>query len=471
MQANQSTTGASTYVEANSNFRASDLQVAILDGNFAMEHQMGLAEIVLKYRTDVKSSTTVVFTGSSQGSPTYGANSNVLASETFKTGTGYLTPVYSKMDGNDKLYYAIVNSNTSNTLFDSNDASERAWDAQIESTIGQGKYISYNARCKDFKAYTAKFAYGTSGRAKFTVPGRGVWKVECWGASGGVGYCRTHSIDVYYGYGAYTVGNITLSKSKNLFVYVGGQGTSITSSNYTTNTIAGGWNGGGYSVLSTDGDDHGGTGGGASDVRLSEGTSATDWNSWNTLKTRIMVAAGGGGGHTITGYDGTEATSGQTAGLHGGGVSVTGQLSGWNEVITPVVNQENGFALGQGVQNAATNHGTAGGGGGWYGGVKGSTNARSSGGSSFISGHTGCKAINQSSSTSSTNVSHLNSPNYDNNHIFSETKMIDGRGYAWTPTQVTGSYAQMPKPGGGNYGNGVGHTGSGYVIITYVRAQ
>ena len=428
-----------------------------------------MAEIVLKYRTDVKNSITVVFTGNYQGSPTNGANSNVLASETFKTGSGYQKPVYSKMSGNDKLYYAIVNSNASETLFDSNDASERAWESQISATVGKGKFISYNARCKDFKAYTAKFAYGATGRAKFTVPGRGIWKIECWGASGGVGYCVGHYTDTFYGKGAYTTGKIKLPASEILFVYVGGQGISVTNSNYKTSPLSGGWNGGGYTYLATDGDDHGGTGGGATDVRLAEGSSDTDWSSWSSLKTRIMVAAGGGGSHTVAG---SLPASHETAGMNGGGVNVTGNISAWGNVVyTPLVTQETGFQFGQGVQNAATNHGSCGGGGGWYGGVKNTNNGRSSGGSSFISGHTGCKAVNQSTSTSSTSVKHLNSPNYDDTHIFSETKMIDGRGYKWEPTQETSSYAKMPKPAGGEYDNGVGHTGSGYAIITYVSAQ
>ena len=67
--------------------------------------------------------------------------------------------------------------------------------------------------------------------------------------------------------GAYTNGIINLTKGTILYVYVGGSN---------------GYNGGG-------GQSSDRPGGGATDIRLIEGV------DFNSLKSRIMVAAGGGG--------------------------------------------------------------------------------------------------------------------------------------------------------------------------------
>lgn len=47
--------------------------------------------------------------------------------------------------------------------------------------------------------------------------------------------------------------------------------------------------------------------------------------------------------------------------------------------------------------------------------------------------------------------------------------MIDGNGYTWTNSKnTTQGINLMPKPTGGNYSSGVGHSGDGYAKITYV---
>ena len=43
--------------------------------------------------------------------------------------------------------------------------------------------------------------------------------------------------------------------------------------------------------------------------------------------------------------------------------------------------------------------------------------------------------------------------------------MIDGAGYSWT--NEIGSQEAMPNPLGGYYALGVGHSGNGYVRITF----
>lgn len=75
-------------------------------------------------------------------------------------------------------------------------------------------------------------------------------------------------------------------------------------------TISGGYNGGGYGVQRNNNNSYvhnSGSGGGATDVRLVGGA----WNNFDSLKSRIMVAAGGGGG---SGHEGL-STGGYAGGL------------------------------------------------------------------------------------------------------------------------------------------------------------
>ena len=84
------------------------------------------------------------------------------------------------------------------------------------------------------------------------------------------------------------------------------------------------------------------------------------------------------------------------------------------------------------------------------------------GGSSFISGHTGCNAIAETSTSNS--ITHTGQANHYSGLVFTETKMIDGAGYSWTTAK--GNLEQMPNPSGGYYASGVGHSGNGAARIT-----
>ena len=93
MQADQSTTGASTYVEANSNFRASDLQVAAVTTTgsatraFTMAHKMGLAKINMKTWNSVKNVVFYIASPSSAADTNYTwdnqATTDVTSSSTY----------------------------------------------------------------------------------------------------------------------------------------------------------------------------------------------------------------------------------------------------------------------------------------------------------------------------------------------------------------------------------------------------
>ena len=87
----------------------------------------------------------------------------------------------------------------------------------------------------------------------------------------------------------------------------------------------------------------------------------------------------------------------------------------------------------------------------------------SGGGSSFISGHNGCNAINSSSTSS--NLIFTNQSIHYSGHKFTNTKMVDGGGYTWT--NVKGSQTGMPTHDGTS--TMTGNTGNGYAKITLIE--
>ena len=141
------------------------------------------------------------------------------------------------------------------------------------------------------------------------------------------------------------------------------------------------------------------------------------------------------------------------------------------------------FGKGGAPSSISEKYGAGGGGAGYYGGGGGGATGSGgngnggAGGSSFISGHQGCLAIAQGSTTepralkdgcTATSTSLACSTHYSG-LSFTNTKMIDGIGHTWT-TQDTGSNSNnlMPNPNGGYYAEGLGHTGNGYARITYL---
>ncbi len=86
----------------------------------------------------------------------------------------------------------------------------------------------------------------------------------------------------------------------------------------------------------------------------------------------------------------------------------------------------------------------------------------SGGGSSFISGHNGCDAIAENSTSSS--IIHTGQPNHYSGLVFVDTVMVDGAGYNWT--NVKGEQTGMPTHDGN--GTMTGNTGNVYAKITYL---
>ena len=281
----------------------------------------------------------------------------------------------------------------------------------------------------------------------FTAPLNTNYKIECWGAQGGNSYDsgNGYTNTVYGGKGGYCSGEISFPTNLNVYVYIGqsGEGT-------REKTFNGGGKGGSFY--------NGRSGGGATDVRLVKGNGT--WSDFISLKSRIIVAAGGGGAqHFLEGCNG-----GNAGGLGGQGGFESHSSSYNSYILATGATQTSGGTRGKG-DNEGTDgvfgiggdydsydHG-GGGGGGYYGGGGGGHNSgivgSGAGGSSFISGHTGCDAIAESSTSS--NIIHTGQPNHYSGYVFTNTVMKAGN-------------EVMPSPTGGTE---TGHSGNGYCKITW----
>lgn len=191
------------------------------------------------------------------------------------TGTGNITLTYTGQ-GNGTI---IVHSDANNL------GSARSKVITVETVGGaitRGFTIS-QAACPFPVGNVKNFSYTGSYQEIELPPGQ--YKLQCWGAQGGSnGTNSTYGITAHAGgNGGYSEGILTLSHKTTVRVYVGGQGSSS----------AGGFNGGGsttgtsqYNASNEFGYSKMGGGGGATDIRLSDGA----------LFSRMIVAGGGSGG-------------------------------------------------------------------------------------------------------------------------------------------------------------------------------
>lgn len=339
----------------------------------------------------------------------------------------------------------------------------KTWEAPLDINQEGTYYLVY-----DFDGYLVRrkvvviskidFEYDYTGSVQtFTAPVSGTYKVELWGAQGG---------GEKGGMGGYTSGLITLVKGEKLFVNVGKKGPA----NATTTNV-GGYNGGGYSGNNSGAKSYGG--GGATDVRLVAGS----WNNAKSLNSRIMVAAGGAG--TTSALTTLAGGGGGLIGINGTSSDATYNTSAY----LPIGSNQTGVgfayettkrqgAFGYAIQSNTTGWG-GGGGGGYYGGSNGH-GTTGSGGSSYISGHTGSVAIISESDSSpksgcTTGTSNNSCSIHYSGKMFTNTIMIDGQGYNWTNTK--GEQVQMPSPSGVVYATGEGHSGNGYAKIALVTGE
>lgn len=423
---NNSTTAAAFFTSVISNWTISttqtsstltseDLQYAIgtttssnSSVSFSMTHGMGLAKIVLGSKSVPK---VAVYLGSTLKYSTR-EKKTIYATDQFNGNTPYKTSNYN--------YIALVKPSTA-TTFKSQTNVVNSWDANISANVAANNVYTYTANSARTYYYKG-YAYEYTGAAQsFTAPVAGNYKIQCWGASA-------------RGCGAYTCGTISLTANKVLYIYCGQVGLNGSSTPITTWRFNGG---GGH--LQVSGDKNNNTGAGATDIRTTKG----NWNDFESLKTRIMVAAGAGGSITATypGHGGT--TTAPKAGI-------CTNIADNHTIDGPT--QISGYAFGYGQHGDNTSLtsdiGRAGGGGGYYGGY--AQDIYGTGGSSFISGHSGCNAI--ASNSTSTNIIHTGKAGHYSGLVFTDTAMCGGGD-------------SMPLPYQDDYGIGY-NGGNGVCIIT-----
>jgi len=193
-----------------------------------------------------------------------------------------------------------------------------------------------------------------------TVLGAGTYKLEAWGAQGGVTFHYPSDINR----GGYASGILTLTEETKVWRCEGGKGQD---GNYVDRIVQGGKNGGGNGGYANYmGDDNAG-GGGGSDVRI----------GMNTFYHRVIVAGGAGGngcgsaggvGGGLNGLDGIMGPY-RPSGL--GGTQTEGGASVGKPEIPNTFSQAGGFGYGGAGSAFEANYGSGGGGGGWFGGSGG----------------------------------------------------------------------------------------------------
>ena len=269
---------------------------------------------------------------------------------------------------------------------------------------------------------------------EFKTPVAGDYQIECWGAQGG-------GVPSYPGgKGSYTKGSISLD-GVMLYVVVGQIGGYEEAFNN------------GFSGLL----DFYFSGGGATDIRLNNKNG--NWKDFVSRKSRIMVAASGGGsviyyssqqgmpGGSLSGFSGTNSGSDGIAATPGVQTSCGKAGTGFHS------HSYKGIGFGIVDYQTSEDHISMGSAGnGYYCGGVGNHGVDTVGvgatGSCFISGHPGCDAIKESSTENA--IVHTGQPNHYSGLVFTDTEMIDGQ-------------SPMPSPKGGTE---TGHSGDGACIIT-----
>jgi len=287
---------------------------------------------------------------------------------------------------------------------------------------------SYNISVGQFEPVVTNYTYTGSKQTATLQPG--TYTFECWGAQGGSITGATG------GKGGYSVGTIEINSPTTVHVYVGGSGEDASSIGFHS----GGFNGGGNSY-GTSANYYGGSGGGASDIRI-----GTD-----SLLCRVIVAGGGGGagrynstaqlnggfGGGSTGGNGEDRVSDGAKGGQGGTQSAAGDsYYGTNTKNSTIQGTLADFGIGGGAYANNTSYRTVGGGGGWYGGGY-SQRSAAGGGSGYV----------------------LTSSSYK------PSGYALGSEYYLSNAETIGGDTSFPSTSGGNE---TGHSGNGYVRITQI---
>ena len=265
---------------------------------------------------------------------------------------------------------------------------------------------------------------------------RGVYLMSLWGAQGGGAHAGNSDtfMDDSGGKGAFVSGQIKINQKSKFFFYVGSKGEDLRTQEKNV-LCKGGFNGGGNGAF--DIDEYGGEsnsgGGGASDIRL------IGDDTIQGLKSRIIVAAGGGSKYAWADYletgnkkDGSTFTYSSIAGD-------AGALKGfaYGDFVSPGTQTTGSFGKGMdgisiGKYLVGDGGSIGGGGGGYYGGSHidesllqyyTKISSAGAGGSSFVSGCKGCNAVTR---LPINEVIHSNQSIHYSRILFSNIIMKDG---------------------------------------------
>ena len=394
-----------------------------------------------------------------------------------------------KVISDSKLYF--ISKPSVSTVAISTTAGKQlyAWSASGSNTTiaTANQYKQFTVATPDYSnAFNKKiweFSYSGTGR-QWVAPHTGTYTMECWGGDGG-GISALPG-----GTGGYCKGNLAVNNANVFYVYVGGVGGTSNTEESAVNS--GGWNGGGISSKNVSGGPGAG-GGGSTDIRLllANTSDLSVWNNTASLRTRIMVAGGGGG-------TGLKAEHGMIAGCGGGlqgGTGTSSSDSEWQQqtwvslggtqtsatrntgnIPESEWNAQGGFGYASQTLNTRNWWG-GGGGGGWYGGQKGG-GVGGAGGSSFISGHLGCNPVNTSTGVhigAYTGANTAFTVYGGKTYQFTGTQMIDGNGIEWTLANQTRIYENASNPGVVNPSGSAASipakpvtTNNGFTLITYI---
>jgi hypothetical protein len=231
--------------------------------------------------------------------------------------------------------------------------------------VKTNEYVSLPFPCSDSTDCTYYSVTLESGR----------YDLEVWGAQGGND--TSYPDTIFGGRGGYSKGTVQLRSKTTLYVYVGGSGTGSLSGSRFGST----------------------GGGGGTDIRLQNGL----WNDTNGLRSRIIVAGGGGGSHgknysKITGFLGNDGGGTTAPTFTASSYTVTGatQTSGGSSSPTDSgtvpgsfgyttpnthsnTNSKGGY---NGGSRGSDDWANGGAGGGWWGGC--TSWPTGSGGSGFV---------------------------------------------------------------------------------------
>lgn len=208
----------------------------------------------------------------------------------WESGGGYIT-----------LTYTGIGNGSISVRSDANESfSDRQQTVRIATTAGSpSRAVDLLVRQKG-KTYPAGtvFNFDYTGTVQEVILPPGRYKLQCWGAQGG----NSYSYSGVGSKGGYSEGEITLSETATLYIFVGGKGGNGSSAS----VVNGGWNGGGGSVGRSSynsGDEYGisypACGGGATDIATV--TSGMSYSNYRTnrsnasLLSRCIVAGGGAG--------------------------------------------------------------------------------------------------------------------------------------------------------------------------------